>query len=135
MSPKTFSFPTKTRFGAGTLAELPGSLASLGIRRPLVVTDSGLAKTDAFHRLTATLGESGRGREWFVFDGVHPNPIEDDVRLPAALFREQGCDGVIAMGVEALSTPARPRACWPSTRPSRSRSSMTSRQTGRASPP
>lgn len=98
MSPKTFSFPTKTRFGAGTLAELPGSLASLGIRRPLVVTDSGLAKTDAFHRLTATLGESGRGREWFVFDGVHPNPIEDDVRLPAALFREQGCDGVIAIG-------------------------------------
>ncbi|MFM7215562.1 MAG: iron-containing alcohol dehydrogenase, partial [Verrucomicrobiota bacterium] len=78
---RTFSFPTKTRFGAGTLAELPDSLATLGIRRPLVVTDSGLAKTDAFLRLTTTLCDSGRGREWFVFDGVHPNPIEDDVRI------------------------------------------------------
>ncbi len=98
MSPKTFSFPTKTRFGAGTLAELPDWLTSLGIRRPLVVTDSGLAKTDAFRRLTTTLGESGRGRDWFVFDGVHPNPIEDDVRIPAAMFRDHGCDGVIAIG-------------------------------------
>lgn len=98
MTPKTFSFPTRTRFGAGSLAELPETLKSMGVSRPLVVTDSGLAKTDAFRRLATTLGESGRDRDWFVFDGVHPNPIEDDVRLPAALFREKGCDGVIAIG-------------------------------------
>jgi 4-hydroxybutyrate dehydrogenase len=98
MTLKTFSFPTRTRFGAGSLAELPEALRSMGVRRPLVVTDGGLAKTDAFRRLATTLGESGLGRDWFVFDGVHPNPIEDDVRIPAAIFRDKGCDGVIAIG-------------------------------------
>ena len=98
MSLKSFSFPTRTRFGVGALAELPESLASLGIRRPLVVTDTGLARTDAFRRLAMTLGESGRDRDWFVFDGVHPNPIEDDVRIPAGMFRDKSCDGVIAIG-------------------------------------
>ncbi|MFZ9856507.1 MAG: iron-containing alcohol dehydrogenase [Limisphaerales bacterium] len=98
MSLKTFSFPTRTRFGAGSLAELPEALKSMGIGKPLVVTDAGLSRTDAFRRLVTTLGESGRDRDWFVFDGVHPNPIEDDVRIPAALFREKGCDGVIAIG-------------------------------------
>jgi 4-hydroxybutyrate dehydrogenase len=98
MSLTSFSFPTRTLYGAGALRELPAHLARLGIRRPLVVTDPGLARTDAFKLLVGVLGEAGRDRDWFVFDGVHPNPIEDDVRLPAALFREKGCDGVIAIG-------------------------------------
>jgi alcohol dehydrogenase class IV len=98
MSLTTFSFPTRTRFGAGALGELPEALVQLGVRRPLVVTDGGLIQTDAFRSLAAVLGESKRNKDWFVFGEVHPNPIEDDVRRPAALFREHGCDGVIAMG-------------------------------------
>ena len=93
-----FSFPTRTLFGANALKELPANLARLGIRRPLVVTDAGLARTDTFRALIAVLGETGRGRDWFVFDEVHPNPVEDDVRRPAAMMREHGCDGVIAIG-------------------------------------
>jgi alcohol dehydrogenase class IV len=98
MTLKTFSFPTRTRFGPGCIGELPEALTTMGVHRPLVVTDAGLSKTDALRRLATTLGESRRDRDWFVFDGVHPNPIEDDVRIPAALFREKGCDGVIAIG-------------------------------------
>lgn len=94
----TFSFPTPTRFGAGALAELPQHLQRLGIRRPLVVTDAGLAATDAFRALSRVLGEVGLNRDWFLFANVHPNPIESDVHLPAALMREQGCDGVIGIG-------------------------------------
>jgi alcohol dehydrogenase class IV len=93
-----FSFPTTTLFGPGTLGELPARLAKLGVRRPLVVTDAGLLKTDAFHALVRTLGEAAQGRDWFLYSGVHPNPIESDVRESAALFRERGCDGVIAIG-------------------------------------
>lgn len=98
MSLTSFSFPTPTRFGAGALRELPTHLARLGVRRPLVVTDAGLARTEAFQMLAAVLGEGARDRDWFVFAEVHPNPIEDDVRRPAALFLEKRCDGVIAMG-------------------------------------
>lgn len=98
MSLTSFSFPTPTLFGAGAVRELPARMAKLGIRRPLVVTDAGLAKTDAFAALAAVLGADHRDKTWFAYTGVHPNPIEDDVREPAALFIRQGCDGVIAIG-------------------------------------
>ncbi|MBX3731911.1 MAG: iron-containing alcohol dehydrogenase [Verrucomicrobiae bacterium] len=98
METTSFSFPTPTRFGPGVLGELPAQLARLGVSRPLVVTDPGLAATEAFQSLVTALGAGERDRSWFVFAGVHPNPIEDDVRQPAALFLEHGCDGVIAIG-------------------------------------
>jgi len=98
MLPITFSFPTTTLFGAGVLSELPARLEKLGIHRPLVVTDAGLVGTRAFLRLAATLGEVKRDHSWFVYSGVHPNPIENDVRETAVMFRAHGCDGVIAIG-------------------------------------
>lgn len=98
MSLTSFSFPTPTIFGAGALQELPARLARLGMRKPLVVTDAGLAKTDAFAALASILGATDLGRTWVVYSGVHPNPIENDVREPAALFAREGCDGVIAIG-------------------------------------
>ena len=94
----TFSFPTTTLFGAGGLNELPSRLAQLGIRRPLLVTDSGLRNTDAFRALTAVLGEKEQGSGWFLYSGVHPNPIENDVREAAEAFRQNACDGIIAIG-------------------------------------
>ncbi|PYI80225.1 MAG: alcohol dehydrogenase [Verrucomicrobia bacterium] len=94
----TFSFPTTTVFGPGTLSELPDRLGKLGVRRPLVVTDAGLLNTDAFGIFARTLGEAGQGKDWFLYSGVHPSPIESDVRESAELFRKQGCDGVIAIG-------------------------------------
>jgi 4-hydroxybutyrate dehydrogenase len=98
MSLTTFSFPTPILFGAGAVAELPNRVGRLGIRRPLVVTDPGLLKTGAFELLTCALGKAGRDKEWFVYAGVHPNPIEADVRGAASAFTENGCDGVIAFG-------------------------------------
>jgi alcohol dehydrogenase class IV len=98
MSLISFSFPTPTLFGAGALAELPGCLRSLKILRPLIVTDAGLASTKAFTLLAQTLGRDSQGRNWFLYSGVHPNPIEADVAEPAALYVEKGCDGVIAIG-------------------------------------
>ncbi len=94
----TFSFPTTTLFGPGTLGELPARMVRLGIKRPLVVTDAGLLNTDAFRALSTVLGEDNRNRRWFLYSGVHPNPIEADVREPAALFQEKHCDSVIAIG-------------------------------------
>src|SRR2546426_732926 len=98
MSLTTFSFPTTTLFGVGALAELSERCRRLGIRRPLVVTDPGLLSTDAFSALETTLDGARQGRDWFVYSGVHPNPVEKDVREAAAVFSEHGCDGVIAVG-------------------------------------
>ncbi len=94
----SFSFPTRTLYGAGAVRELPEHLQRLGVRRPLVVTDAGVAGTEAFRLLARALGEAGRGQTWHVFSGVHPNPVEGDSRQAAKVFVEQGCDGIIALG-------------------------------------
>src|ERR1051326_5917023 len=94
----TFAFPTPTICGAGALNELPNRLAKLTVRRPLVVTDSGLAQTKAFEALAAVLGPGQRDKSWFVYSGVHPNPVENDVREAAEACRQNHCDGVIAIG-------------------------------------
>jgi alcohol dehydrogenase class IV len=94
----TFSFPTRTLFGAGALKELAPNLGRLGIQRPLVVTDGGLVATDAFRATAAALGASGQGKTWFLYSGVHPNPIESDVRESAAAFLQNRCDGIVGLG-------------------------------------
>jgi alcohol dehydrogenase class IV len=98
MSTTTFSFPTPTLFGAGAIAELPARLQKLGIQRPLVVTDPGLPPTGAFSLLRRALGAEREGSGWFLYAGVHPNPVEDDVVEAAAAYRRHQCDGVIALG-------------------------------------
>jgi len=98
MSTTVFSFPTPTVFGAGALAELPERLQRLRIHRPLVVTDPGLLPTEAFHALARVLGKDRQNANWFVYSGVHPNPVENDVREAAALFGQHNCDSVIALG-------------------------------------
>jgi len=98
MSLTTFSFPTRTLFGAGALKELPTNLGRLGIRRPLVVTDSGLLKTEAFRSIAAALGADLEAKSWFLYAGVHPNPVENDVCEAAGAFQGKGCDGIVGLG-------------------------------------
>jgi alcohol dehydrogenase class IV len=98
MSLSSFSFPTSTLFGPGALAELPARLVRLGMQRPLVVTDAGLLGTSAFRQLETTLGGAEKGSRWFLYSGVHPNPIERDVVEAAQACQTSKCDGVIAFG-------------------------------------
>ena len=98
MNLTSFSFPTQTLYGAGAISELPARCQKLGIRRPLVVTDAGVLNTAAFQALANALDAAGKNRDWFVSSGVHPNPVEQDVREAAQCFREHNCDGVIAFG-------------------------------------
>ena len=73
-------------------------LTRLGVYRPLVVTDPGLLKTEAFERLTTVLGTPGQNLNWFVYSGVHPNPVESDVKEAVAVYLANHCDGVVAIG-------------------------------------
>jgi len=98
MNLTSFSFPTPTLYGPGAISELPARCQRLSIRRPLVVTDGGLVNTPTFRAVAEALGAAGKDREWFLYSGVHPNPIEQDVREAAQCYRDHGCDGVIALG-------------------------------------
>ena len=88
----TFSFPTPTCFGIGARAGLRDCLTRLQSGRPLVVTDPGLRKTNAFTLLNEALGGAA------IFGNVQPNPVEEDVEGAFRAYREHGCDGVVAFG-------------------------------------
>lgn len=88
-----FSFPTRVLFGAGAAKELPGKLAGLNVKRPLLVTDAGVRATDPFKRLGDI---SGQG--WPVFSEVQPNPTNADVEGALEAYLKNHCDSVVALG-------------------------------------
>ena len=98
MDTTSFNFPTDTRVGSGVISQLNETRLSLGIHRPLVVTDSGLLETDAFKRLAAALLPGEPERDWFLHSDVQPNPTEANTRGAAELALANGCDGVIGLG-------------------------------------
>src|SRR4029079_3206769 len=79
-------------FGSGAIEELPKELANRGIRRPLLVTDAGLARTPVFERVSKLIPEA------VVYSGVEPNPTEKNVLDGVARYKESGCDGIVGLG-------------------------------------
>ena len=53
MSISTFGFPTPIVFGAGARHQVSAHLRERGIRRPLVVTDRGIARASRRGRFSA----------------------------------------------------------------------------------
>lgn len=98
-----FSFPTQVLFGPGAIGEI-GSLASglladktsLFERRALVVTDAGVRGAGLAERVTEPL--EAAGIPCVLFDGVSPNPTEENVTAGLAAYREGECGVVIGLG-------------------------------------
>lgn len=91
-----WSYPTQIRFGAGRISELGEACHAAGIRRPLFVTDEGLAALPMTKIAIAACQASGLGVE--VFSDVRPNPTEANVLAGVEAYRAGQHDGVIAFG-------------------------------------
>jgi len=91
-----WNYPTSIRFGAGRIRELPDACASLGMKRPLLVTDPGLAALPMVERALGLCREAGLGCE--LYADVQPNPVEENVIRGVEVFRAGSHDGVIAFG-------------------------------------
>lgn len=89
----TITYLTTINFGAGALASLPACLTDLGIARPLVVSDRGIAAAGLLDRLEPYLGPDRP-----AFLDVPTNPTETAVKEALDLYRRHGCDGVVALG-------------------------------------
>ena len=89
----TILYLTSIEFGAGSLATLPRALADVAVRRPFIVSDSGLAATGLLARVAGLIGG-----EVATFLDVPPNPTEDAVNAALAAYRAAGCDGIVALG-------------------------------------
>jgi len=90
-----WSYPTAIRFGAGRIEELPAACAALGITRPLLITDPGLALHAVGERV---LSIARAGLPTGLFADVRPNPTAADVAAGVEALRAGGHDGVIALG-------------------------------------
>ncbi|QKV18506.1 iron-containing alcohol dehydrogenase [Oricola thermophila] len=91
-----WSYPTAIRFGAGRIAEIGDACAAAGIKRPLLVTDRGLASMEITQRTLKLMEDAGLGAAMFA--DVDPNPTEKNLEAGLNVFREGGHDGVIAFG-------------------------------------
>ena len=91
-----WSYPTDIRFGAGRIAELGECCAEAGIRRPLLVTDRGLANLPITRQTLDLMEQAGLGRA--MFSEVDPNPTEINMEAGRKVFLEGNHDGVIAFG-------------------------------------
>jgi 4-hydroxybutyrate dehydrogenase len=91
-----WSYPTAVRFGAGRISEISDACKSLGISKPLLVTDRGLAGMDITTRTLSLMKEGGLAAD--LFADVDPNPNEKNVDAGLAFIRDGGFDGVIAFG-------------------------------------
>lgn len=91
-----WSYPTAIRFGAGRISELPQACQAAGIKRPLIVTDRGLAQMPITQKTLDILDEAGLGRA--LFGDVDPNPNEKNLAAGVAAFKAGNHDGVIAFG-------------------------------------
>ncbi|MFT7773661.1 iron-containing alcohol dehydrogenase [Roseateles sp.] len=78
-------------FGASRL--LPAECERAGMRRPLVVTDTGVRAAGVLDKALAAFADRPA-----VFDRTPPNPTEAAVRMAVEQLRECGCDGLIAVG-------------------------------------
>jgi len=91
-----WNYPTSVKFGVGRIKELPDHCKALGLKRPLLITDPGLAGLpmikDAIARNEAAGIPTG------LYSEIQGNPIGKNVEDGVKVYKSGGHDGVIAFG-------------------------------------
>jgi alcohol dehydrogenase class IV len=91
-----FAFPTTIHFGPGARKLVGEHLRGQGIKRPLVVTDKGLAALPLIADLRDDLAAAGL--DVAVFGGVFGNPTASQAMAGAAAYRAHRADAVVGVG-------------------------------------
>jgi choline dehydrogenase len=89
---RTVEVPTRMVHGTGAISSLGELVSELGVKRPFLLTDRGVVYAGLADRALESLENA------FVFDGVRANPDVELVGEASALYREEGCDGLVALG-------------------------------------
>ena len=89
---RSVTVPTRLVHGPGAVASLADECRALGITKPMLVTDPGVAAAGLVDRVLPHLNGV------VVFDEVRPNPDIELVDRAARVYRENGCDGLVGLG-------------------------------------
>ena len=82
--------------GEGAVLRLPKLIKDKGLNRILVVTDKGLMSIHLLDPLFEEL--RAQGIEYFVYDGVQPNPTIPNIEQCRDMYIDNNCQGIIAFG-------------------------------------
>ena len=82
--------------GEGCIAQLPGCLNEKGITNVLLVTDKGIMALGLADNLLDMLRNAGI--KVAVYDKTVPNPTIDNIEEALAMYKENSCGGLIAIG-------------------------------------
>jgi 4-hydroxybutyrate dehydrogenase len=87
-------YVTQIQFDFGAVQLLRQECQRVGIGKPLVVTDAGVQAAGVLQKALDALGDL----PYAVFAETPSNPTEAAVRAATAIYKAQGCDGLIAVG-------------------------------------
>ncbi|GFK94549.1 1,3-propanediol dehydrogenase [Fundidesulfovibrio magnetotacticus] len=82
--------------GKGAWLLAPRYAENYGVRRPMLVTDSGLIASGWAGKMERALADVGM--ECVLFQDVTPNPKDHEVMEGARVYAERECDALVALG-------------------------------------
>lgn len=91
-----WNYPTRMIVGPGRISELANACRSLGMTRPLLITDPGIAGLPMI--ADALAANKAAGLTTGLFSEVKGNPVGRNVEDGVRAYRDGGHDGVIAFG-------------------------------------
>jgi hypothetical protein len=95
--PKTkFSFPTTIFFGPGVSVDVADSFLKENLKRPLIVTDRGIASLPFFQEFTGQL--KNKGLNVGVFSEISGNPVKSQVLKGVEAYKTHQADSLIGIG-------------------------------------
>ena len=89
------NYLTTIEFDFGAVTRLPDVLQECGIETPLVVTDDGLVKLGVIGDLRDRIAVLNNGA---TFPETPANPTEAAAIKALEVYRDAGCDGIVAIG-------------------------------------
>tara|TARA_Y100001970_G_scaffold238948_1_gene300514 strand:- start:2101 stop:3264 length:1164 start_codon:yes stop_codon:yes gene_type:complete len=96
MLKSNWNYPTNMWVGENRIQDLKQACKNLNIKKPLLVTDSGLAKNEITSNAIKILKDKNISVE--IFSNIKGNPTGTNVYDGVSLFNKWNCDGVIAFG-------------------------------------
>jgi len=89
---RSVEVPTRLVHGPGAITRLGEVVAGYEVKRPMLVTDAGVVEAGLAARALEQLGHA------VVFAEVCANPDIGLIDRGASIYRDQGCDGLVAIG-------------------------------------
>ena len=96
MQKYNWNYPTTMWVGENRINDIALACKNFNIKKPLLVTDKGLAQSDIVKNTLSILKDNGISVE--LYSNVIGNPTGTNVNEGVSSFKKNNCDGVIAFG-------------------------------------